>query len=111
MTRKPQQSIGVITLIAMAVIALAGTVWLMQVRFRAGDIYPAYSSLRADPLGCKILYESLKQYPGVIADRNYQNLDGFELDDDTTLLFLGDTMNYYAYYHSQESTNTSSAPT
>ncbi len=50
---------------------LLGLWELYQLRFEAGDIYPAYSSLRADPLGTKALYESLRQMPGLSVDRNY----------------------------------------
>ena len=38
---------------------------LFQLRFEQGDIYPAYSSLRADPLGTKVFYESLETLPGL----------------------------------------------
>lgn len=34
---------------------------LMQQRFERGDIYPHYSSLRKDPLGCSLFFESLEQ--------------------------------------------------
>lgn len=49
-----------------AILALVGLVGffyglaqLFNLRFQAGDIYPPYSSFRADPLGSKALYESL----------------------------------------------------
>ena len=42
---------------------------LFSLRFDAGDIYPAYSSLRADPLGTRALYESLDALPDVTAKR------------------------------------------
>jgi hypothetical protein len=38
-----------------------GLVQLFKLRFAAGDIYPPYSSLRADPLGCRVYFESLAQ--------------------------------------------------
>jgi len=43
---------------------------LYELRFAAGDIYPPYSSLRADPMGSKALYESILQLPGASAARN-----------------------------------------
>src|SRR5580704_332532 len=48
-----------------------GIIHLFQLRFNSGDIYPAYSSLRADPLGVKMLYESLDRLPGISVDRFY----------------------------------------
>ncbi len=59
-------------------IALAGLlVWgLDQIAvapLETGDIYPQYSSLRADPAGAKALYESLAALPGLTVDREYKN--------------------------------------
>ncbi len=65
-------------LIAPALLALLlagfglGVVSLFQLRFNAGDIYPPYSSLRADPLGAKALYESLQGIPSLAVGRFYQ---------------------------------------
>lgn len=42
---------------------------LFSLRFAAGDVYPAYSSLRADPLGTRALYESLAQLPRFRTER------------------------------------------
>jgi hypothetical protein len=49
-----------------------GVVELFQLRFNAGDIYPPYSSLRADPLGAKALYESLQGLPSLSVSRFFQ---------------------------------------
>ncbi len=49
-------------------------VHLFALRFEAGDVYPPYSTLRADPLGTKALYESLEHLPGMSVRRNYQPL-------------------------------------
>jgi hypothetical protein len=48
-----------------------GIVELFKLRFETGDVYPAYSSLRADPLGTMALYESLGKMPGVKARRDF----------------------------------------
>jgi hypothetical protein len=48
-----------------------GIVDLFELRFEGGDVYPAYSSLRADPLGTMALYESLGKMPGVSARRDF----------------------------------------
>jgi len=68
---------------------LLGLWELYELRFNAGDIYPAYSSLRADPLGTKALYESLRHIPGISADRNYLDLPSLPKGP-STILFLGD---------------------
>jgi len=47
-----------------------GIVELFELRFEAGDVYPAYSSLRADPLGTMAFYESLGKMPGVTVRRD-----------------------------------------
>jgi len=42
---------------------LAGFTWgmlnLFGVQFSIGDVYPEYSSLRSDPVGSRLLFESL----------------------------------------------------
>jgi hypothetical protein len=80
--------------LAILAIALAGGfsygLWkLYELRFAAGDIYPPYSSLRADPMGSKALYESILQLPDASADRNYLPLEKAPKGN-ATLLFLGE---------------------
>jgi len=62
---------------------------LLLLRFEAGDIYPPYSSLRADPLGTKALYQSLAELPGVSVRRNYLPLGKLTGRKGRTLLYLG----------------------
>ena len=45
---------------ALIVVFGAGVIRLFQLRFEAGDVYPPYSSYRADPLGTRALYQSLE---------------------------------------------------
>ena len=47
---------------------------LYELRFTAGDIYPRYSSLRADPMGAKAFYESLTRIAGISINRNYREI-------------------------------------
>ncbi len=53
-----------------------GLVRLFQLRFEAGDVYPAYSTLRSDPVGAMAFYESLGKIPGLSTHRDFttQNL-------------------------------------
>jgi hypothetical protein len=64
-----------------------GLIHLLNLRFERGDIYPAYSSFRSDPLGAKAFYESLGRLTP--ARRNLQPLSKLGEGRDTTLLWLG----------------------
>ncbi len=64
-----------------------GLIKLFKIRFETGDIYPKYSSLRADPLGAKAFYESLDSL--IPARRNYQPFSKLPDGRDTSLFFLG----------------------
>lgn len=48
---------------------------LFQLRYTTGDVYPPYSSLRADPLGVKALYESYGRLSGMEVRRNLRPLE------------------------------------
>jgi len=70
---------------------------LFQLRFDAGDVYPPYSSLRADPLGTKALFRSLESLPGITAQRFFKQLDKLPEGRRTTLFVFGaqaSDMNY-----------------
>ncbi len=51
-----------------------GVVQLFNLRMAQGDAFPEYSTLRADPLGTKVLLDSLNDVPGLSAWRNYRPL-------------------------------------
>lgn len=80
---------GGLLLIAVFGLLLAGLAALFQWRFAAGDIYPPYSSLRADPLGAKVLFESLRKFPSLKVERNYRPLDPALSFTNTTIVFAG----------------------
>jgi hypothetical protein len=48
--------------------------FLFWMRFEAGDLYPPYSSLRSDPLGARVLFDSLESIDGRV-ERNFRPLD------------------------------------
>ena len=54
------------------VLFLIGAARLFWLRFDAGDLYPPYSSLRSDPLGVEVLYESLAALEGQFVHRNFR---------------------------------------
>jgi hypothetical protein len=56
----------------LAAILVGGLVRLFDLRFEKGDFYPRYSTLRTDPLGASVLYESLDDVPGVTAQRYFE---------------------------------------
>ena len=64
---------GVIVLLVVLAVFAAALAQLFALRFEAGDIYPPYSSLRADPVGVKAFYESLGNLPGMDVNRNYED--------------------------------------
>ncbi|MDZ4858552.1 MAG: DUF4350 domain-containing protein [Candidatus Hydrogenedentes bacterium] len=60
------------------ILVVAGFVYgaakLMLMRYSSGDVYPAYSTYRTDPLGAKAFYESLDSLPGRHVRRNVEPL-------------------------------------
>lgn len=74
-------------LVLCAIAFLGGLVHLFQLRFEAGDIYPSYSSLRADPLGTKAFLEGLDRLLEV--ERNFQPLNKLGPGRDRTLFMIG----------------------
>jgi hypothetical protein len=75
-----------LSLLACAGLLAAGIVELFELRFTAGDVYPPYSSLRADPLGTMALYESLGKLPGVSVWRDVSAAN--ELPDEPATAYL-----------------------
>jgi hypothetical protein len=66
-----------------------GVMWLFHLRFNAGDIYPPYSSFRADPLGAKALYESLQGIPSLSVRRFFQASSKLEGSPRRVLFLFG----------------------
>lgn len=64
------------------------TYLLLDIRFGGGDVYPAYSSLRADPQGTKALYESLEGMETVEVKRNFDRWRRL-MGTPKTIFFLG----------------------
>ncbi len=79
----------VLLLAALSVAFVCGLVTLFQLRFEHGDIYPAYSSLRTDPLGTKVFYEGLETIPALAVDRLYEPLNKIATARSKTLFILG----------------------
>lgn len=71
---------------ALAAALAWGLEHLFQARFAQGDIYPPYSTLRADGIGTKALYDSLAEMMN--ADRNYEPLDEFHPATAPSTIFI-----------------------
>jgi hypothetical protein len=80
---------GAFFLLAVAVLFVYGVTELLVLRFERGDVYPSYSSYRADPLGTKALYEGLGLLKEVEAVRNVEPLPKLSGLSGTTLFLFG----------------------
>ncbi len=78
----------IVVLLGCAAAFAFGIVELFQLRFAAGDVYPAYSSLRADPLGTMVFYESLEKIPGLSVRRDFSASNRLPEDSSTVYLHL-----------------------
>ncbi|MBS1854049.1 MAG: hypothetical protein JST11_01685 [Acidobacteria bacterium] len=78
-----------VALLALAaILSAAALVRLSQQELAGGSAYPAYSSLRADPDGGKLLFDALSRLPGIAVERNFLPLDGLE-QRGAAILLLG----------------------
>ena len=68
---------------------MLGVVKLFLLRFEAGDVYPAYSSLRSDPLGSRAFYRSLENINAALVSRNYLALQNLKFKEYTALFYVG----------------------
>jgi hypothetical protein len=80
---------AVILLLLCGAGLVVGLIQLFKLRFEAGDIYPPYSSLRADPLGTMAFYEGLAELPGLSLERDYRASNELPAAQRTTYLHLG----------------------
>ena len=66
--------LAVLGLAALFLAFGAGVIHLFRLRFDIGDVYPPYSTLRSDPLGAKVFYDSLQAQPGLDTARSLRPL-------------------------------------
>ncbi len=87
MLRKPLLSflLALVLFVGFAV----GLARLFILRYEVGDIYPPYSSLRADPLGTKAFADALDELPSVEVRRNFKRLPKLRPDGPVTLVYAG----------------------
>jgi hypothetical protein len=68
---------------------ILGVIKLFLLRFEAGNVYPAYSSLRSDPLGSRAFYNSLENMNSARVSRNYLALRNLKFKDHTVFFYVG----------------------
>ncbi|WP_152032853.1 DUF4350 domain-containing protein [Ereboglobus luteus] len=80
---------SMILLAALVVLLLGGIAELLRMRISRGDVYPLYSTYRADPLGTKAFYESLELVPGARAQRWLREPEKLPAGMRGTIVFAG----------------------
>jgi hypothetical protein len=83
-----KRNFPILTLALAATVFVAGIIYLFLLRFESGDVYPPYSSLRADPLGTMALCESLAKLPGLEVRRDTTDRNELPEEKNTTYLHL-----------------------
>ena len=67
-------------------LSIAAVARLFYLRIDSGETFPAYSSLRTDPLGCMALHNSLERMEGVKVSRNFRPISRLGGNRKTVLL-------------------------
>jgi hypothetical protein len=87
-TNSMKKRLPSVVMLVTAAAFVFGVVQLFKLRFEVGDVYPAYSSLRSDPLGAMAFYESLEKLPGISVRRDHSSANKLPEGRDTTYLHL-----------------------
>ncbi|HEY1336205.1 MAG TPA: DUF4350 domain-containing protein [Bryobacteraceae bacterium] len=74
--------------LAVAGVFFGGVIGLFNREFASGELYPEFSTMRTDPLGTRLLYDSLAKLPDITVERNFLPMQ-FMPRDSATLLLLG----------------------
>ncbi len=70
-------------------VLVVGLSMLFRLRLAHGDVFPEYSSLRSDPLGLRVLHDSLAQLPALRVERRFKPLDTLETAPPRTIVIAG----------------------
>jgi hypothetical protein len=73
----------------LLVVFALGAERMLEWRYEQGDVYPPYSSLRADPLGAKAYYEGLDGLQGAQVSRILNSIDKLGPGQGRALFVLG----------------------
>jgi hypothetical protein len=83
-----KRTLPALILLIAAIAFVLVIIALFQSRFEAGDVYPPYSSLRSDPMGTMVLFESLQEFPELTLRRDYSTAERLPEPDGTLYLHL-----------------------
>ncbi len=90
-----KKRMGFAALVSCLCILAWGLLELFNWRYANGDVFPPYSSLRADPLGTMAFYEGLGEIPGLTVQRNFSTENSLPDGHDTTCMwFAGDLQDW-----------------
>jgi hypothetical protein len=90
-----KRALPVMTFVACLAALIFGLIQLFKLRFESGDVYPAYSSLRSDPLGTMVFFESLDSIDGVETQRDFSARNRLPEGRDTTYLHIAGRHYYW----------------
>lgn len=80
---------GLVVLLGLLVIFGLGVMWVFDLRLSGGDLYPPYSSLRADPLGTRALHDALQRLPEIEVERTLKPLQKLPDGPPRTIVLAG----------------------
>jgi len=86
---KNKNGIKFMSILIPAILLLTGVWMLYAMRYQGSDIYPYYSTYRADRMGVKVLYKSLGSIPELKVKRNLRPLDELKKPKRIDLFVLG----------------------
>ncbi|WP_446009394.1 DUF4350 domain-containing protein [Candidatus Electrothrix sp.] len=89
-----------VALFALVLFFFGALSWLFALRLENGDFLPAYSSLRKDPMGTAVLYESLLR-SGLKVQRNHDPLSRTVLHPNETLLIIGHHSTFFGMFRAE----------
>jgi hypothetical protein len=83
-----KRNFGTVALCVLVAVFAIGLFQIFRIRLVAGDLYPEWSSLRSDPDGTRVLFDSLAATGRVVTVRKYKTL-AQSPERSATILFLG----------------------
>lgn len=81
--------VGRVLLAVLLGATVAGFASLYRLRLGGGDNFPPYSSRRADPLGTRVLYDSLAEMDSLRVTRRYEPLNDLSASPERTVVLAG----------------------
>ena len=90
-------TVSIVVLTVTLALLGAGLSKLIHLRFETGDSYPVGSSLRPDPLGTKVLFESFAALPDLAVERNFTPLNEWKDISPNATLLMANTWGWSMY--------------